>query len=283
MAAEIMPMQPVVAIRQRRAARLRWAGVLLFCWLAGEPGAAAPDAETDQRTGTLVLETSLPELVGPEAAARMEAVFPPDERVRWQVFVPPAHDPSRPPGLMVYVSPTQSGRMPRGWKDVLEAHNLMWIAADRSGNRELVIRRVLLATLGVEAMQKRYRIDEARVYISGLSGGGKIASMIATDYPQLFRGAIYNCGVEVWDVDMPRYIEQMRQNRFVFVTGTYDQALEPTKRAYHAYLEAGIEHSKLMVIRNMTHRNPGRYDFAEALAFLDSDSSVAPSPVLEPE
>jgi predicted esterase len=232
-------------------------------------------AAAETRTGDLVLQTTLPQLLGEQTAARIEPVIPADEIVQWVTFVPSGYDPSKPPGLLVYISPTQSGRLPRGWKEVLEAHNLVWIAANRSGNAELVTRRVLLATLAVEVAGRHYEIDKMRIYISGLSGGGKTASMVATDYPNLFRGAIYNCGVEVWDVDMPRYIEQMRRNRFVFVTGTYDQALEPTERAYRAYLDAGIEHSKLMVIRNMTHQNPGRYDFEEALAFLDGDPQAA--------
>jgi predicted esterase len=255
-------------------ARPRTALLLLVTWSVAQAVAAAEEA----RTGDLVLGTTLPELVGKETAARIDPLIPADETVQWVTFVPAAYDPSRPPGLLVYISPTQSGRIPRGWKDVLDAHNLIWMAARRSGNREHVGRRVLLATLGVGMARKHYEIDDQRIYISGLSGGGKTASMVATDYPQLFRGAIYNCGVEVWDVDMPRYIEQMRQNRFVFVTGTHDQALERTERAYKAYLEAGIEHSKLMVIRNMTHRNPGRYDFDEAVTFLDGERPLVEEP-----
>lgn len=278
-------MQASVAFRQHPAGRrrrkshrrFRLAGVLLLWSLAGAAWAATGGVDAS-RTGDFVIEATPAELLGAEAAARAEAVFPQGERLRWQVFVPPAYDPSVPPGLMVYVSPTQSGRIPRGWKEVLDAHNLIWISADRSGNRELLARRVVLATLAVAMIRRQYRIEEARLYISGLSGGGKTASMIATDYPQLFRGAMYNCGVEVWDVDVPRHIEQMRRNRFVFVTGTHDQALEPTKRAYEAYLDAGIANSKLMVIRNMTHRNPGRYDFEEALEFLDATGPLMTDP-----
>lgn len=269
---DVGPRQQLSAAGQNPSRRLRRFALLLLTTLP----AVSPAAGTvEARTGDFVLETTLPELVGEETAARIDPLIPADEKIEWVAFVPAAYDPSNPPGLLVYVSPTQSGRLPRGWKEVLEAHNLVWLAANRSGNRELVGRRVLLATFAVTLAGRHYEIDETRIYISGLSGGGKTASMVATDYPQLFRGAIYNCGVEVWDVDMPRYIEQMRRNRFVFVTGTYDQALEPTERAYRAYLDAGIEHSKLMVIRNMTHRNPGRYDFEEALAFLDGDPQAA--------
>jgi predicted peptidase len=130
----------------------------------------------------------------------------------------------------------------------------------------------------VTAVSRRYAIDAERVFISGLSGGGKTASMIATDYPQIFKGAIYNCGVELWDVETPQFIDQMRRNRFVFITGTHDQALEPTKEVYRAYRAAGIENSKLMIVRNMSHRNPGRYDFEEALSYLDAANDVSSTP-----
>lgn len=262
--------------RRRRAAG--GVGRLLLCGFLLASAGARTTADPSPPTGSLVLESTLAELVGAEAAATIDAVIPQNEVVRWRAFVPPAYDPAKPPGLLVYISPTQSGRIPRGWQEVLDQRNLIWLAADRSGNRERVARRVLLATLAVALATRDYEIDEERVYISGLSGGGKTASMVATDYPQLFRGAMYNCGVELWDVDTPRYIERMRQNRFVFVTGTYDQALEPTRRAHQAYLDAGIAHSKLMVIRNMTHRNPGRYEFEEALAFLDGGPAAAEQP-----
>jgi predicted peptidase len=152
---------------------------------------------------------------------------------------------------------------------VLDRHNVIWIGADRAGNSAMVGRRVLFAMLAPSAARTQYRIEDERIYITGLSGGGKTASMIATDQAQLFRGAIYVCGVERWDRE-PERLEQIRNNHYVFVTGTYDQALEPTKRAFRAYRKAGIENSKLMVIRNMTHRNPDSYDFEEALAYLDS-------------
>ncbi|MGH8221754.1 MAG: prolyl oligopeptidase family serine peptidase, partial [Woeseiaceae bacterium] len=247
------------------------------CCTAGTGHAELPEQPpidgTDAAiTGNRVLTLTLADLLSGEAAAAVEGVVQADESIEWQMYVPPNYEPSRPAGLLVYVSPTQSGEIPRGWSDVLDRRNLIWIGADRAGNAERVARRVLLALLAAPAARRDYAIDPERVYISGLSGGGKVASMIATDQAQLFRGAIYNCGVEVWDTDEPAGLEEMRQNRYVFVTGTYDQALEPTKRAYRAYKRAGVENAKLMVIRHMTHRNPDSYDFEEALIYLDSRS-----------
>ncbi len=223
-------------------------------------------------TGYRVLTSTLAELAGESTATQVDSVLPPDESIEWQMYVPATYEPATPAGLLVYVSPTQSGAIPRGWSEVFDRHNLIWIAADRSGNNEAVARRVLLALLATTAARKIYAIDAERIYISGLSGGGKTASIIATDQAQLFRGAIYNCGVEMLDSEAAQRLDEMRQNRYVFVTGTYDQALEPTKRAYRAYRKAGVENSKLMVIRHMTHRNPDSYKFEEALLYLDANN-----------
>jgi predicted esterase len=246
---------------------LRLLLMLLLCGTA--PAQEPPTGHERPDTGEFVLGLTLADLVSPETAEHLAGIIAADERIDWQVYVPASYDPSQPAGLLVYISPTPSGEIPRGWKPVLDEHNVIWIGADRSGNSELVARRVLFALLATSAIRRQYAIDEERVYLTGLSGGGKTASMVATDQAQLFRGAIYNCGVEFWDQE-PERIELIRQNHYVFVTGTYDQALRPTKRAHRSYLKAGVENSKLMVINKMTHRNPDSFEFEEALKYLDS-------------
>lgn len=247
--------------------------LLLLCGAAAAQQPAADDGKP--QTGEFVLGLRLGDLVSETAAAHVASVIAADERIEWQVYVPPSYDPARPAGLLVYISPTPSGEIPRGWKSVLDEHNVIWIGADRSGNTELVARRVLFAIIAPTAIRRQYQIDAERVYLTGLSGGGKTASMVATDQAQLFRGAIYNCGVEFWDKE-PERLELIRQNHYVFVTGTYDQALKPTKRAYRAYRKAGVLNSLLMVIPKMTHRNPDSYEFEDALEYLDSRVQPVP-------
>lgn len=232
---------------------------------AEDPAAPSPAPQT----GEFVLVRQTTDLVSETAAAGIASVVSPGERIDFRLYVPPTYDPSTPAGLLVYISPTQSGEIPHGWSSVLDAHNVIWIGTDRAGNAELVARRILFAMLAPTVADQLYAIDPERIYITGLSGGGKTASMVATDQAQLFRGAIYNCGVELWDRE-PERIDLIRQNHYVFVTGTYDQALEPTKKVYRGYRKAGVENSKLMVIRHMTHRNPDSYDFEKALIYLDS-------------
>lgn len=222
------------------------------------------------QTGKFQLSSTMVQVVGENTARNVQEIIAADEPLTWEIYVPENYQPDNPPGLLVYISPTPSGEIPRDWKTVMKEHNLIWVAANGSGNSVMVSRRAVFAMIAPTLIKKQYEFDRERVYLSGLSGGGKMASMVATDNAHLFKGAIYNCGVDFWKQDSPKRFEQIKQNHYVFVTGTLDQALEPTKRVFKQYRKAGVENIKLMVIRNMTHRNPNRFKFAEAIAFLDS-------------
>ncbi len=237
------------------------AGLLVLVWAAA--GAAEP------RLGAFQISRTLAEVVGEPAAAGLASVWPPDRAIRWDVVVPERYDPGVPAGLLVYISPTPSGRIPSRWDRVLAERNLIWVSANRAGNSVNVQRRALFAVIAPALIRRDYAVDPDRIYVSGLSGGGKMASMVATDHAHLFRGAIYNCGVTFWDRHPPRRFEQIRANRYVFITGEHDQALRPTRRAHGRYLEAGVTGVKLMVIPGMGHENPAPKALAEAIDFLD--------------
>ena len=117
----------------------------------------------------------------------------------------------------------------------MDEHNLIWISANKSGNRVLVSRRVMKAILALNAIQQEYALDETRIYVAGFSGGGKIASMIATDYANTFDGGLFICGVEFWD--------------------------------------AGVPHIQLVIVYDMGHDNPPRREISRALEFLDNAGS----------
>ena len=159
------------------------------------PGHAA-DAPA---TGAFEIQRTLAEVLGEQRAAGLAGIQPPDEVVSWQVYVPESYDPGRPPGLLVYISPIQSGRVPQDWERVLEARNLIWMSADKSGNQVHVQRRALYAVIAPTVIGANYAVDRSRVYLTGMSGGGKMASMVAVDHAHIFKGAVYNCGVEFWN------------------------------------------------------------------------------------
>ena len=229
--------------------------------------------EKDARTGEFNASFTITELLGETSAKRYESIIPADEAIEWEVFVPDNYDSENPAGILIYISPKQTGNIPNQWKSLLAEHNLIWIGANKSGNRVIVPRRIAYAIAAAAVIDKDYEVDTERIYLTGCSGGGKVASMVAAIYPDIFKGAIFNCGAEYWGEDTPDRLDLIRANRYVFITGTYDQALEPTKKAYRGFRSAGIEHSILMVIRDMTHSNPKKRDFKKAIEYLDLDES----------
>lgn len=228
----------------------------------GEPGPPLTGSFSKSHLASAVLG---------DRASRYEDLFDAGEEITWQYHVPPNYSPEKPAGLLVYISPIRSGEMPREWRSVMDEHNMIWVGADQSGNRTKVPRRVLLALLGVELVKQDYEVDDRRVYLSGFSGGGRVASMAVIDNADVFSGGLFFCGADLWHLDESPNVELMRENRYVLITGVLDQALEPVKKTYRGYRRAGIDQTKLMIIRNMGHSTPRRSDFAKALEFLNAD------------
>jgi len=213
------------------------------------------------------LELTPIQLLGEEEASRYEKILSPGKRITWEVYLPD-NESKDPPGVFVYVSPRNHGRIDTNWRAVMDKYNLIWIGANRASNRMPVTRRMVYALLALKALEKDHLIDASRITVSGLSGGGRVASMLASQYPEVFTGAIYICGVNFWGESLDIRIDRLVQNRFVFLTGSKDFNLIETQGVYHDYLNAGAVHSKLMVIPGMSHEHPDAKNLSEALDFI---------------
>ena len=248
--------------------------ILLISLFADAAVSQQTDAGAAPRTGELQLTFTLTEVAGAEAASAAESIVAPDEPIEWKLYVPDNYDPERPAGLIVFISPSNSGDIQRQWKSVLDSRNMIWICAEQSGNRVKVSRRALFAFIAPTIAGSQYRIDSHRIYLSGFSGGSRVAGMVAADYPGLFKGAIYMGGVNSLDDHPPRQIELFSQNRYVFITGEYDHARDQTRRVQRQYVESGIENSDLMDIQDMGHEKPDDRYFKRAIDYLDERSAM---------
>lgn len=158
----------------------------------------------------------------------------------------------------------------------MDQQNLIYIAANNSGNRKPVNRRMVLALMALKALEKEHRFSDSRMFVTGFSGGGRVASVLATQYPEVFGGAIYICGVDYWKDEQTPRVERLLQNRFVFLTGSKDFNRDETRNVYHRYLKAGAQNSMLMVLPGMSHEHPDATAMTEALQFLDGEVKMAP-------
>ena len=202
-----------------------------------------------------------------------------EQNPAFQTYVPPSYRSEKPAGLIVYVSPIKSGEVSDTWKSTLDHRNVIWVSVNESGNSMTSEQRISEATASLAFIDEKYILDDRRIYIAGMSGGARIASFVAALRPDLFNGGLFFCGVDPWserDVDPwiespPEDFDTMKENRYVFVSGTEDFKLAATARVYRNYKKAGIEDSKLIVVDGMGHELPDAETFDRAMDFLDRE------------
>ena len=252
-----------------RCGSLVYAISVLFAWPFGVVSSTIYSDPQSTQYGRFEVSYSPAQLLDRSTLDSVSKIITADEEITWKMYVPETYDPNHPAGLLVYVSPTPKGSIPRKWRPVVKEENLVWISANRSGNNIHTSRRMLYAVLGPRVAARKYQIDSDRIYLSGFSGGGKVASMVAIDFAALFKGAIYICGTVHWTNHPPKLFEQIKTNRYVFLSGDEDFNRALTHSIYRKYQEAGLRNIKLMIIPGMQHSTPDSRDFRKAINYLD--------------
>jgi predicted esterase len=206
----------------------------------------------------------------------------------FEAYVPHPYDPTKPYGVFVWVSASDRGSLPRGWRDSLEQLHLIAIGANNSGNERGVAVRLGLAMDAVHNLKKQYAIDDTRIYIGGNSGGGKIASMLGVLFPDVFNGSVPIVGVAYFSAiplaDDPRrgwaasyakpsakWLEMSKNNtRFVLITGANDMNRDSIEGTYQrGFLKDGFSFASYIEVEGMGHATPDAGYFEKAIAKLD--------------
>lgn len=148
---------------------------------------------------------------------------------RFALYVPTSAALASGYALLVFVPPWKDARIPVEWIPVLDRNHVIFATAAGSGNdADVLDRRDPLALLAAYNVMQRYRVDPARVYIGGFSGGSRVALRLALAYPDLFRGALLDAGsdpIGTAQVPLPPadLLHRFQQSsRIVFLTGDDD-------------------------------------------------------------
>ncbi len=193
-------------------------------------------------------------------------------RESFEVFVPESYDPEVPAGLMVWISPANSGGLSRPRNlEALDEHNVIWIGANNSGNDRWRWYRTGLALDAAHNMQRLYNIDPDRIYIAGYSGGGRVASSMAILFPEVFRGGAYFFGSNYyrkvpvpdkkgafWRAGYPppadNDLDDLKaQHSFVLVTGEHDFNRDETRANYEMFTREKYENVTYIEIPGADH------------------------------
>lgn len=207
---------------------------------------------------------------------------------RYSMYVPLDYAPDDSHGLLVWISAGERGHMPEGWERLMDKNKLIWIGAHRSGNGHSVPgRRMALALDAVHNARKMYNIDPNRIYVSGISGGGRVASVLAMHYPDVFSGGIFVIGVEYWEAiavtgrpgqlwkPMPRpqskYLAMAKERgRYVLLTGDNDTNRRQTRDYYENGYRRKLRHVLYIQVPGMGHEMPPAEWYEKAIVFLDN-------------
>ena len=237
--------------------------LLTLGWLAAT-GAHAQEA----MTGMFRMTHTVGEILGEQAARSLDEVIPASDALQWQVYVPFDYDPSRPPGVLVFLDSTGYGGIPDPLVATMNQHNLIWVGPRQGQRRQGLEQRVWHAVLGLRAIEGQYTIDLNRVYV-GSSGETSSIAFNTYLFANEFRGAIYFRGGVRWVEIGADQLDMLRRKRHVFITGSNDKARDQVRRAYEEFENSGIENIKLIYDTKRVEDNPTPEQIDEAIRFLD--------------
>lgn len=204
----------------------------------------------------------------------------------YEVAVPDDYKEGVAYGVFVWINAGNTGSPPRDWLAELAKRRLIWIGANNSGNnRQPVVQRQMLAIDAVHEIKRRYTVDPRRVYVSGVSGGGRMSSQVAMTFPDVFTGAFPIVGVDYFrKVPVPdtkfqyrtfkrpapaMYRKALQQSRWVLLTGETDYNKAQTLVVHRAMVADRFAHVSYLEVPKMAHTIPDAPWFAKGLALLD--------------
>jgi poly(3-hydroxybutyrate) depolymerase len=258
---------------------------------------------SDQATNAFIA-TRMGWTISAEAAAKLDYTLAEES---FEVYVPPDYTEQTPFGLLVFIMPGGRGGAPENYRALLDKYHLIYVGPNKAGNDRVVGPRMALAIDAAANMRARYKIDPNRVYVSGISGGGRVASMLGVGFPDVFRGGFYIIGCNFYhdekaaepdhffkrsyNVPPAKFYNMARkQSKHVFLTGDNDGNREQTEIYYKAFKRDGFEHITYLQVPGMGHQSPNVEWFEKGLVALDETIATpaaaakvaAPKPATRP-
>jgi predicted esterase len=192
---------------------------------------------------------------------------------RFQLYVPRSYDAARAWPLLVFISPGDAPLGWRSWQKVCEENRWLFCAPYGAGNNCPPGQRTRMVLDMLDQVRLSYHIDPERTYLTGFSGGGRMACAIGFALPEYFGGVIPLCGTN--PLNRLDYLRHRVHDRLsvAFVTGESDfNRIENEKYLFPMFQDLDIR-SRLWVVPKLGHGIPGPTVLAEACKWLEEDLS----------
>lgn len=191
-------------------------------------------------------------------------------------------------GLLVWVQAAPSGKLREELFEACDKLGFIVVGADKSGNDRPVQERYQLALDAVATIQDRYLIDNDRVYISGISGGGRVSSLLIAGFPDVFHGSVPIVGLscyealptgdgKFWPAGFSKphkpMFDLLKSRRIAPITGDSDFN-QPEMLKGAAVFARDACQLRLFSYPDMGHHMPTPARFLEALTWVDAPAQA---------
>ena len=191
------------------------------------------------------------------------------KKQQYELFVPPTYDPKQSYPLVLFISP---GNGPGGWKEwepVCKQANAIFAAPYGAGNDVDFKKRVRIVLDVLDDLRRNYNIDPDRTYLTGFSGGGRIAGHIGFSLPEYVGGVAPICATG--DLRDETWLQHRMIDRLsvALVTGDTDFNRGECERLKGPWLTDMGVRTKVFVTPKLGHGVPGGAALAEVFKWLE--------------
>jgi pimeloyl-ACP methyl ester carboxylesterase len=192
----------------------------------------------------------------------------------YELFVPQRKDTKKPAPAIVFIS---AGDEPAGWnafKKLCEDKGFVFIGVRGAGNGVDGPKRVRIILDCLDDVRRQIPLDPDRTYTTGISGGGRIACVLAFALPEYFGGTMPLCaGGDMREEQWLRFRASDRLSA-ALITGESDFNRGEVERwKGPMWKELGIR-AKVWTQAKLGHGIPSPATIAEAVAWLDEGASA---------
>jgi len=199
------------------------------------------------------------------------------------VYVPESYDGSKAFGMYVHNSPGNGGISPSGgWQKLMNEKGLIYISPNKTKNGTPTWHRIVRALDGLATIKKHYKIDDNRVYVGGLSGGGHTGMLCQMLYPEHFHGAISHaaqsylprsgsCGHFPGLSSSDARKSPRKDRKWCVISGDKDFNYEKIKETSEIWEDRGYKY-RFFDIEGMGHNNAAAEALRSAIEWIEEGS-----------
>ncbi len=187
-------------------------------------------------------------------------------------------------GLLVWVHAGDDAVLPESLFDAADTLGLVLATQVDAGNGTPLVTRMQRISDTLATVAERVHVDLERVYIGGISGGGKISLMYTAAFPEAFSGALCVVGFGAYEKTENRegigewpalfarpsgeQWKSLGSAKLAAVTGNRDFNYGPIKAAVEVFVRDGLN-CKLFDVPGLAHAVPESVEMMKAMSWID--------------